>query len=494
MVIQTLPQTELSQSPDLLRHIPPSIVPASRLVSSDQLPRRARNPVSGGSAPAPTISCPYYKSELYIVSEEQAFRSQQGRPFRNDVADCVAIASSTPSSLSMPHRSFLRSPDVQGPGSVAPAPNVDVQNPEFLMRHSYSGGLSQSSTSSVETLSSPVSASSGLSSVQYNRPVSASRQSLTESKWKWLHSNAMAPEQPSPISLRRTTWMDVPSASQSSASPVCRDTRQDSLSAPFRQGPSDGLMSDEVRASRMYYSKPVADRGVTEGDPPQRRKTAVDLIQSVPDVHRSVDDQSVRHWRHSSDNTARNSAADDPRTRKWDTYGLTVGFSGAAVSRSGPTAGNGDRKSEAVSANGHSASSAGDAPQKLALERIMRFDCPSAGALVPQTAAVPSNTRRVSEGAASRAARSEPTAVADSTTHSNFKAKVSTPSGGRSGRLSVPDSIPIYFRAEPSATLSQSGTSCVEVKPESKTVTYSTGGRLQPSYVASSQSSTSAGT
>ena len=440
-MIQTLPPTELSQSPDLLRHIPPSASPASRLVSSDQLPRRAsaRSPVTGTGAAAPTTSCPYFKSELYIVSEEQAFRSQHGRPFRNDgVADCIAVASATPPSVLGPHRSFLRSPDVSVGGM---GPGADSQQ---------LGGSYYGSAYSTTASSTPVSlGASGVSSDRYSRPVSASRQSLTESKWRWLHSNAMIPEQQSPVSLRRTTRLDIPSTS-----PLRQDIRQDSAGGlttaagrnlgDIRLGIIDA--QDQLRASRMYHSKTAVDRSAPVGEQGQRRKTTVDLIQSVPDVHRSVpvDDPSVRHWRHSSDDTSRRSAA-DPSSRKWDSYGLTLSLSGAAVPRSGHTLET-DTKKPDPDMNGQATHSTADVPQKLPVERIMRFDAPSAASQRPYE--LPSQS-----------------AFADVASHADLNTtSVSPPLTGRSGRLSVPDSIPIYFRAEQSAMQSRPSSSCVETK------------------------------
>lgn len=458
-MIQTLPQTELSQSPDLLRHVPPSAVRASRLVSSDQLPRRASARTSTGAVP--TISCPYYKSELYIVSEEQAFRSQQGRPFRNDdVADCVAIASATPPSVMGPHRSFLRSPDVTVRGSGS--------NVGSYSGHSYYGSPSPVSASAAASLSA--------SGPSYSRPVSASRQSLTESKWRWLHSNALMPEQTSPVSLRRTTRLDIPSTSQSTL-------RQWQESAGAGAAGRNGRLvitdtQDQSRASRMYYSKTAADRTAPVGEQPQRRKTTVDLIQSVPDVHRSVlvDDPSVRHWRHSSDDTSRRLVA-DANSRKRDSYGLTLSLSGAAVpSWSGHMLETDVKKPDLDhDANGHNTQSTADLPQKLPVERIMRFDAPSAASQrsndLPQ--------RSVLE---------------DITDSSKSVSPPLTTKTGRSGRLSVPDSIPIYFRAEPSAMQSRPSSSFAETtasRGESKTVPYLTDGRRQSSLVASHSSTSS---
>jgi len=477
--VQTLPQTELSQSPDLLRHIPPTAIPASRLVSSDQLPRRAsaRNPPSGTGA-TPTISCPYYKSELYIVSEEQAFRSQPGRPFRNDdVADCIAIASSTPPSVVVPHRSYLRSPDVTVAG-LAPGSNVSSRQSEFVMRHSYGGSVSPSSSSS---------AAASASSVQRDWPTSTSRRSLTESKWKWLHSNAMMPEPPSPVSLRRATQLDIPlSTGLLSSSPLRQDFRQQSagnLTMSSSQNLSDSRLADtqgQIPASRLYYSKPVVDR-TSEHTP--RRKTTMDLIQSVSDVHRSVDDPSVRHWRHSSDNTARRSTADSS-SHKWDNYGLTVSLSGAAV----PPSSGKLLESDVIKPdldrntnNGHATSSSSDLPNKLPIERIMRFD----NAVLPSSARHPKDTATAmpSQNVTSRNARYE----ADSASGANASPPpVAQP--GRAGRMSVPDSIPIYFRAEPSARQSQPGSSNTETKAgRSESITL-TDGRQQPSSITSSHS------
>ena len=442
-MIQTLPQTELSQSPDLLRNIPPSVSPASRLVSSDQLPRRtcARSPTGA----APTISCPYYKSELYIVSEEQAFRSQPGRPFRNDdVADCVAIASTTAPSVLGPHRSFLRSPNVSVGGSGS---GVDGQQ----LGRSYYGIMSPATASSAAASSTPVSLGvSGMSSDRYGRPVSASRQSLTESKWRWLHSNAMVPEQPSPVSLRKTTRLDIPSTLQSTL-PLSQGIRQESAGGltvaagrnlgDSRLGVTDA--EDQLRASRMYHLKTAVDRSAPVGEHSHRRKTTVDLIQSVPDVHRSVtvpvDDPSVRHWRHSSDDTSRRSAA-DLSSRKWDSYGLTLSLSGAAVPQSGHTLKTDVKKPDLDQ-------STTDLPQKLPVERIMRFDAPSAASQRPYD--LPSRS-----------------AFEDVTSHTepNSASPPLTAKAGRSGRLSVPDSIPIYFRAESSAMQSQPSSSCVETR------------------------------
>ena len=474
-MIQTLPQTELSQSPDLLRHIPPTAIPASsRSVSSDQLPRRAISRNTGSSA-MPTISCPYYKSELYIVSEEQAFRSQQGHPFRNDdVADCIAIASSTPPSVTLPHRSCLRTPDV-AVGRIPHRSHVDSQQPDFMMRRSYSSSVSPSSTSGGVTSSVPVTASaSSLSSVQHNWPTSTNRQSMTESKWKWLHSNAMVPEQSSPISLRRATQLDIPSTTlQSSTSSLRQDFRQQSagsLTTPVSRRISDDRLADtqdQGRASRLYSSKPVVDSSAATGEHPQRRKTTLDLIQSVSDVHRSVVDKSVRHWRHSSDNTARHSTA-DPGSSKWDNYGLTVSLSGAAVPRSDQTLGNNVKKFDVdLDTNKHPAASTGDLPNKLPIERIMRFE--DSDVVLDHVGHQPSSTRH---------------AKPDST---STKHPASSENALRSGRMSIPDSIPIYFRAEPSVTDTKAGQS------DSKIVPYSTDGHKDPVSVASSHSSASCG-
>ena len=310
------------------------------------------------------------------MSEEQAFRSQPGRPFRNDdVADCIAVASSTPPSVVVPHRSYLRSPDVTVSG-LAPGSNANSQQSGFVMRHSYDGSISPSSTSGVAASSVPVTASA--SSVQHDRPVSTSRRSLTESKWKWLHSNAAMPEPPSPISLRRATRLDIPSLTGPlSSSPLRQDFRQQSagsLTIAPGQNVSDSRLADtqgQTPASRLYYSKPVVDRS---SEQPQRRKTTMDLIQSVSDVHRSFDDPSVRHWRHSSDNTARRSTADSS-SRKWDNYGLTVSLSGAAVPLSGQMLESEVKNPDLEqNTNGHATSSTGDLPNKLPIERIMRFD------------------------------------------------------------------------------------------------------------------------
>ena len=506
-MIQTLPQTELSQSPDLLRHIPPTAIPASRLVSSDQLPRRAgsRNPTSGNGA-EPTISCPYYKSELYIVSEEQAFRSQHGRPFRNaDVADCVAVASSTPPSVMVPHRSFLRTPAVTV-GGLVPGSNVDSQHPDLMMRHSYYGSVLPSCTSVSAMSSTAVAASaSSLPSVQRNWPSDASRRSMTESKWKWLHSNAMMPEQSSPVSLRRATRLDIPSSAQLSSSALCPDTRQQSagsLSTPLGNGRLADPR-DQSHASRLYYSKPVVDSSGPAGEQPPHRKTTMDLIQSVTDVHRSVGDQSIRHWRHSSDNTARRSTT-DPSSRKWDNYGLTLSLSGAAVPLSGNTLGNGAKKLDLDrSTNDHvAASSTGVLPQKLPIERIMRFETADVVDSVgyhpsssrhPKDVAAALHSRCAFEDIASRTARqSEPDSASARHSISGENALPSVAANsGRSGRMSIPDSIPIYFRAEPSATQSQLRSSRVKTEAgrgDSKTVQYSTDGpREQSSFVTSSQ-------
>jgi len=481
-VIETLPQTQLSQSPDLLRHIPPTAVPASsRSVSSDQLPRRARNTVSSSGA-VPTISCPYYKSELYIVSEEQAFRSQQGRPFRNDdVADCIAVASSTPPSLRVPHRSCLRTPDVTV-GRLVHRSNVDSQPSDFVMRHSYSGSASASSSSDALTSSVPVTASaSSLPTVQYNWP--SSRQSVTESKWKWLHSNAMMPEQQSPISLRRAKQLDIPSTtSQLSTSPLRQDLRQQSagsLTSPLSRRHNEGRLADiqdQTHASRLYRSKPVVDSSASTEEQPQRRKTTMDLMQSVYDVHRSsVDDKSIRHWRHSSDNTARHSTA-DPSSIKRDSYGLTLSLSGAAVPRSNQTSVSDIKKSAVdLGTNGRAAAaSAGDLPHRLPIERIMRFE--ESGVVLDHIAYPPSSSQHpkdtasvqpsqlVSEGIALSASRNEAQAKPDL---ASAKHPAASENAGRSGRLSVPDSIPIYFRAEPSVTETKVGPS------DSKTAPYS---------------------
>lgn len=494
-----MPQTELSQSPDLLRHIPPTAIPASRLISSDQLPRRAsaRNPTCSSGA-TPTISCPYYKSELYIVSEEQAFRSQRGRPFRSDdVADCVAVASSTPPSVTVPHRSFLRSPDV----IVGGRSDEHGQHSEFVMRHSYCGSASPSSTSGIVTSSVPVTASaSHLSSVQDNWPASTSRRSLTESKWKWLHSNAAMPEQSSPISLRRATRLDIPSTSPRAASPLCKDLRQQSagsLTIPISHV-TDGRLADaqdQAHAPRLYYSKPVVDYSATVGEQPQRRKTKVDLVQSVTDVHRSVDDKYVRHWRHSSDNTSRRSTT-DPTSRKWDSYGLTLSLSGAAV----PQSLGSDVKKLNIhrSTNGHAAPAAnGDLPQKLPVERIMRFErsdvldsigYPPSSARHPKDIATSLSSRRVSEDIALRTTRYETHTESDSTKRASPPLAAKS---GQSGRLSIPDSIPIYFRAEPSVGQSQPSSSLLETKAgrgESKTVPYLTDDHRQLSSITSNQS------
>jgi len=473
---------ELSQSPDLLRHIPPTAIPASRLVSSDQLPRRAsaQNPTSATGA-TPTISCPYYKSELYIVSEEQAFRSQHGRPFRNDdVADCIAIASSTPPNVTVPHRSYLRTPNVTVRGQLP------SQQPEFVMRHSYSGRLSPSSASYAMTSSTPVTASASYpSSFQHSWPTSTNKQSVTESKWKWLHSNAMV-QQPSPISLRRATQLDIPSTAQLSSSALRQDPRQQSagnLTMPV----SDSRLADtqdQARASRLYYSKPVVDYS-TPGEQPQRRKTTLDLIQSVSDVHRSVGDQSVRHWRHSSDNTARRSTT-DPASRRWDNYGLTLSLSGAAVPVTGQTLGNDamtldlDRNT-----NGHTASSTGDLPQKLPIERIMRFENSDVldSSIHPPSA--PWHPKDIATATAL------PSAATKHSTSSENDSLSLVSKSGRSGWMSVPDSIPIYFRAESSAMQSQPSISRLETKAgrsESVTVPYLTDGPQQPSSLTSSQS------
>lgn len=440
-------------------------------MSSDQLPRRAsaRSPTSGAGA-TPTISCPYYKSELYIVSEEQAFRSQHGRPFRNDdVADCIAIASATPPSVMGPHRSFLRSPDVTVGGTAS----------------SYYGSQSPASASSAATSSAPLSLSaSGLSSIQQNRPESASRRSLTESKWKWLHSNAMVPEQPSPDSLRRTTRLDIPSTS-----PLRQDVRQESGDGVTTAGSrklGDGRLvvsdsQDQARASRVYYSKTAVDRSAPVGEQLQHRKTTVDLIQSVSDVYRSaqMDDPSVRHWRHSSDDTSQRLAA-DPNSRKWDSYGLTLSLSGAAVSRSGQMLETDVAKPHwDLSTNGQASNSSVDLPQKLPIEKILRFDNPSAASQRP-------NDRL------SLAAATDSPSTKDADTSQSVSPSL-IPKTGRSGRLSVPDSIPIYFRAEQSASQSRPSSSCVEMEAgrgENKTMPFSTDGYPQPSLSTRSHSST----
>ena len=437
-----------------------------------------RNPPTGTGA-TPTISCPYYKSELYIVSEEQAFRSQPGRPFRNDdVADCIAIASSTPPSVVVPHRSYLRSPDVTVAG-LAPGSNVSSRQSEFVMRHSFGGSVSPSSSSG---------AAASASSVQRDWPTSTSRRSLTESKWKWLHSNAMMPDPPSPVSLRRATQLDIPlSTGPLSSSHLRQDFRQQSagnLTMSSGQNLSDSRLADtqgQIPASRLYYSKPVVDRS---SEHPQRRKTTMDLIQSVSDVHRSVDDPSVRHWRHSSDNTARRPTADSS-SRKWDSYGLTVSLSGAAVSPPSGKLLESDIKKPDLDRNtdnGHATSSSGDLPNKLPIERIMRFEKSD---VLPSSARHPKDiaTAMPSQNVASRNARYE----ADSASSVNASPPPVAQSG-RAGRLSVPDSIPIYFRAEPSARQSQSGSSNTETKAgrsESRTLT---DGRQQPSFITSSQS------
>ena len=418
VVIETLPQTQLSQSPDLLRHIPPTAVPPSRLVSSDQLPRRA------SAAGRATMSCPYYKSELYIVSEEQAFRSQPGRPFRNDVADCVAVASSSPPSVMLPHRSFLQTPDIA----------VDSRQPDFVMRHSYSGSLPGPGTA-AQSVPITLSASSLSSVQQHERPLSANRRSLTESKWKWLHSNAMVQDQPSPISLRRT----IPS--ELVQSPRSQDLRQQSASTNFSYVPVT-----DTQASRQYYSQPVVDRA----------------------VHRSADEASIRHWRHSLDNTTQLSAFDTVGPRR-DSYGLTLSLSGAAVSRSGQVSGGTDVSKSDVSTNA-AAHSTGDLPQKLPIERIMRFDCPSAASQRPSEV-----TQKHYDDSSETVSRPL------------------TATSGRSGRLSVPNSIPIYFRAEPSTVQSQQSSSRVmkTSRGDNRTVPYSTDGRQQPLAATSNRSSPS---
>jgi len=472
-VIETLSQTELSQSPDLLRHIPPTAVPASsRSVSSDQLPRRS----SPRSAATPTISCPYYKSELYIVSEEQAFRSQQGRPLRNDdVADCIAIASSTPppSVTTVPHRSCLR--DAGRPALHRSHMDSGPPSSDHVMRHSYSGSVLPSSTSPAVTASA-----SSPSTSQHNRPTSGTgRQSLTESKWKWLHSNAMAPQQPSPISLRRATRLDIPStsASQLSTSALRQELRHQSagsLTAPLSRRLHDGRPVDNsqelgAHASRMYYSKPVHDSTAAHVDErPQHRRTAVNLIPS--DVHRSVDDKSVRHWRHSSDNTARRSTA-DAASSKWDSYGLTLSLSGSAVPpRSVPSLGNGARKPDVdLGTSGPAASSVGDLPNRLPIERIMRFE--DSDVLDRIGYQPPAVRHHPKDNGTAVPSQTKP----DWTTTKH-------PPSTEHGRLSIPDSIPIYFRADPSAVETKAGH--VESKAD---------GRREPLSIRSNHSSASRG-
>lgn len=398
------------------------------------------------------------------MSEEQAFRSQHGRPSRNDdVADCIAIASSTPPCLAVPHRSYLRSPDITA-GSI---PNVDSQQPEFAMRHSFCGSASPSSMSSAVTSGIPVTGSEfSTFPAQHNWPTSTSRRSLTESKWKWLHSNAVMPEQPSPVSLRRSTRLDIPS---STAPSLYQDFWQQLAGS---QNVSD--TQSQAHTPRLYYSTPVVDHsGPTEQL--QRRKTPLDVIQSVSGVHRSFNnDQSVRHWRHSSDNTARHSTA-EPTSHKWDSYGLTLSLSGAAVPPSRQSLGNDFKKHDLDqnnSANGHAS---GDLPQKLPLERIMRFEegarLPKDVITVPPSRSIASCTAALT-GLASIDKASSPPVTQSS----------------RAGRLSIPDSIPIYFRAEPSAASGSSRLQTKSDRSDCKTVPYTTEGRQQPASVTNSQS------
>jgi len=490
-LIETLPQTELSQSPDLLRHIPAATIPASsRSVSSDQLPRRATR--GSTTSAVPTISCPYYKSELYIVSEEQAFRSQQGRPFRNDdVADCVAVASSTPppSVTTVPHRSCLRDPGRPlGPHRS----QIDSGQPaDYMMRHSYSGSVLPSSTSGA-TASSVSAGASSLTSSQRNWPmVGTGRQSLTESKWNWLHSNAMSPQQPSPISLRRATRLDVPSTSAQSASPSRGEFRHQSAggrTAATGRRPHDGRPADDTHdlgtshASRMYYSKPVhASSAPADEQPHQHRRTALNLVPS--DVHRSVNDKSVRHWRHSSDNTARRSTVDASGS-KWDNYGLTLSLSGAAVPpRSVPSLGNGARKPTVdLTTAGPAAASAGDLPNRLPIERIMPFE--DSDVLDRIGHQLPSVRHHPKDHVSTVYPQNKPDVASTKRLPSSEIAmpQGSAQSGHRSGRLSIPDSIPIYFRADASAVETKASHS------ESKT-----GSRREPLSTRSSHSSASRG-
>ena len=420
------------------------------------------------------------------MSEEQAFRSQHGHPFRNDVADCVAIASSTPPRFPMPHRSFLQAADAPFGGQAAGSSVVDSQYPEIAMRHSYSGSVLPTPASGAAAMMSvPVGASaSSLSSVRQDRPTSSSRQSLTESKWKWLHSNAMMPEQPSAISLRRAGELELDIPSQSSASPSHRSA-SNTTAAPAGQNLTDRRLvtkdsQDSARSTRTYHSKQVVDSGVAEQ--PQSRKTTVDLIQSVSDAHRSVDDKSIRHWRHSSDNTAQRPTA-DVSSRMRDNYGLTLSLSGAAVGLGSEV-----KKLDADhSTNGHATRSSGDLPQKLPIERIIRFERPDVaeGIVWPPL-------RSAFKDVASRTGQHEPESV-------SIRHSASPPlaaASGRSGRLSIPDTIPIYFRAEPSETQAQHRSSRVETKAgrnESETVLNTTSGHQQPSYIANSHSSASFG-
>jgi len=424
------------------------------------------------------------------VSEEQAFRSQQGRPFRNDdVADCVAIASSTPPSITVPHRSCLRTPDV-AVGRPPHRSNVDGgQQSDFVMRRSYSGSVSASGTA---TSAVPVTAStSSLSAFQTNRPTTANRQSVTESKWNWLHSNAIVPEQPSPISLRRATQLDIPSmTSQLSTSPLRQEVRQQSagsLAAPLSRH-LDGRLADthdQARASRLYYSKPVTDGSTAAGEQPHHRKTTVDLVQSVSDVHRSVDDRSVRHWRHSSDNTARRSTA-DPNSSKWDDYGLTLSLSGSAVPRSGQTLGNDVKKSDVdLGKTGPAAASAGDLPNRLPIERIMRFENSD---VLDRGGYPPSSAWHPKDNASALPLQTKPDSASAKHLPSSENALPQVMAqSSRSGRISIPDSIPIYFRAEPSVMETKAG------QRESKTVPYLSDVRREPPSITSSHSSTSHG-
>ena len=345
-----------------------------------------------------------------------------------------------------------------------PGSHIDGQQSEPVLRHSHYGSIPLS-TNAV-TSSIPVTASTlGVSSVQQNWPTSTSRRSLQESKWKWLHSNAMSPEQSSPLSLRRATRRDIPSTAQLSSSPFNQDLRQQSagsLITPLSAG----------RQADVYYKESL-------GEQPQHRKTTMDLIQSVSDVHRSVGDQSVRHWRHSSDNTARRSTV-DAASHKWDNYGLTLSLSGAAVPRSGHMSQDDNKKLnlELGTYNHQAAASTGDLPQKLPIERITRFDNvahPSSYSRHPKDVAVAQPSR----GSVSSTARYETQPVSASSENASMG------ESRRSGRMSIPDSIPIYFRAEPSTMPTQVRSSR---RSEGKTASYSTDSHQQPSSITASQS------